>query len=634
MCGVAGYLHFNRERMADFSVIKKMTDIISYRGPDGEGHYVHKNLAFGHRRLSIIDLSTGDQPMFNENKTIALIFNGEIYNYIELKEELKKLGHSFYTNSDAEVIIKSYQQWGLECQNKFNGMWAFALWDDIEQQLLLSRDRIGEKPLHYVVSDETIIFGSEIKSLFAYGISKESNIELLEIYLTLGYIPAPYTFYKNINKLKAGHCLIIREHDVKEYQYWDLPEIDENHMISDKKEVFNQFESLFKDSIKIRMRSDVPYGAFLSGGLDSSSIVALMSEISSYPVETFTIGFNEKAFDERYLANQVAQKFKTNHHEYVIEPDSFNEALWKVVHHYDEPFGDPSAIPTGHVSRFAASKVKMVLTGDGGDEVLSGYTNYQGEKFASLYKMMPGILRKTLPSIVSGISVPFKGSPRLKLNRIKDVFNASNLDFTSRYLAKSSNIDLSIIKEMTHGEKVYPVEEFLDSFLNKCSYIDPFYKLMYLDLKLSLPDQMLVKVDRMSMAYSLETRTPFLDYRIIDYMAHVHKDIKMDHFERKSILRNVMGNKLPASLLNAPKKGFSVPLREWFKEDSFIDNLNELKNTIPFINKDIISKISKRNNNSENDYGDFIWMLFVWNKIMEEYSAEKMNYGKRMFQNN
>src|ERR1035437_9423609 len=245
----------------DLSVIKKMTDIISYRGPDGEGFYIHNNLAFGHRRLSIIDLNTGDQPMFSDDNSIAIIFNGEIYNYIELREELKKLGYRFKTNSDTEVIIKAYQHWGIECQNKFNGMWAFALWDESKQQLLLSRDRIGEKPLHYAIFNNTLIFGSEIKSIFAYGIPKIPNIELLEIYLSLGYIPAPYTFYKNIHKLKAGHCMIVCDGVVKEQQYWDLPEIDEDNMYSNRNEIYEQFESLLKDSIKIRMRSDVPYGA-------------------------------------------------------------------------------------------------------------------------------------------------------------------------------------------------------------------------------------------------------------------------------------------------------------------------------------------------------------------------------------
>jgi len=617
MCGIAGFLNFDKENEVNSSVLKKMTDVISYRGPDGEGFYVHNNLAFGHRRLSIIDLSTGDQPLFSEDKSIVLIFNGEIYNYIELREDLMRLGHRFFTTSDSEVIIKSYQQWGLDCQLKFNGMWAFALWDDKKQLLLLSRDRIGEKPLYFVSTEEAIIFGSEMKSIFAFGIQRIPNFELLEIYLSLGYIPAPYTFYKDIFKLKAGHCLIIRGKEIKEHQYWDLPEIDENNMLADRKEVDSNFENLFRDSIRIRMRSDVPFGAFLSGGLDSSSIVALMSEISSFPIETFTIGSNDKSFDERYLAKLVAQKFKTNHHEQTIEPESFEDALNNIVFHYDEPFGDSSAIPTGLVSKFASSSVKMVLTGDGGDEVLSGYTTYQGEKFASQFNKLPGFMRNSFPNMISQISKPFRGDIRYKLNRVFDVLNTSNMDFQSRYIDKATNINMPLLKRMTLGQKVYPIEQFISDVLKKCKYQDSFYQLMYLNLKLSLPDDMLVKVDRMSMAHSLETRTPFLDYRLIEYMVNVHKNIKMHQYERKSVLRNVMGAKLPSELLSAPKRGFSIPLREWFKEDSFIETLNGLAFSLPFLNSDIINYIIRTNNNGEKDFGNTIWSLFVLSRLTQ-----------------
>ena len=617
MCGITGFLHFDQERKSDSILIKKMADTISYRGPDGEGYYLHKNLALGHRRLSIIDLNTGDQPMFNDDKSIALIFNGEIYNYIELREELKKLGYPFKTTSDSEVIIHAYLEWGIDCQNKFNGMWAFALWDDNKQQLLLSRDRIGEKPLHYAIFEKTLVFGSEIKSILAYGIPKIPNAELLEIYLYLSYIPAPFTFYKDIHKLKAGHCLVIHGNEVNEHQYWDLPEIDENNMVSNKNEVFENFEYLFTDSVKIRMRSDVPYGAFLSGGLDSSSIVAIMSEISSFPVETFTIGFKEKFFDERHLASLVANKFHTNHHEFKVEPESFNASLNNISYHYDEPFGDSSAIPTGYVSKFASSKVKMVLTGDGGDEVLSGYTIYQGEKFATQYQKMPGWIRKGIPSLISQILRPMKGSLRYRLNRIQNVCFSSDLDFQNRYLSKSASIDLSTIKQLVKNEKVYPIEQFLGDFMKKCNFQDSFYQLMYLNIKLSLPDDMLVKVDRMSMAYSLETRTPFLDYRLIDYMAHVHKDIKMKNYERKTVLRNTIGHKLPKPLLTAPKKGFGVPLREWFKGDSFSDRLVYLEKNIPFLNKEIVREITGMNKSGNKDYGNFIWMLFILNKTLE-----------------
>jgi len=609
MCGIAGILHFDKERKADEILLKKMTDALAHRGPDGEGYFLHNNLGLGHRRLSIIDLNTGDQPMFNDNKSVALIFNGEIYNYIELREELQKLGCRFRTTSDSEVIIRAYEIWGIDCQNKFNGMWAFALWDNMKKQLLLSRDRIGEKPLHFAVFENTLLFGSEIKSILAYGMQEIPNYELLDIYLTLGYIPAPYTFFKDIHKLKPGYCLIIQDSNIKELQYWSLPEIDENNMLRDKESIYQNFSTLLTDSVKIRMRSDVPYGAFLSGGLDSSSVVSIMSKISSFPVETFTIGFKEKAYDERHLAKAVAKKFKTNHHEFIVEPDSFDESLKKIIHHYDEPFGDSSAIPTGYVSKFAASKVKMVLTGDGGDEVLSGYTTYQGEKFASQYQQLPRWVTDLIPFFLSQSSKPFKGSIRYKMNRAYDVVSSSRLDFLERYLNKISWADSELIKRLIGDIKVYPVQDFLYDLMEGCSYKDNFYKLMYLNFKLSLPDDMLVKVDRMSMAYSLETRTPFLDYRLIEYMAGVHKDIKMKKYERKTVLRNTIGRELPKEILTAPKKGFTVPLREWFKGNSFDQKLQTLKKN-SILDQKTVDQIIEKNVRGQKDFGNFIWMLF------------------------
>jgi len=617
MCGIAGIFHFDTGRRADNKVIKSMTDSLSHRGPDGEGFFIHNNIALGHRRLSIIDLETGDQPMFSEDNSIVVIFNGEIYNYIELREELKILGHTFRTKSDTEVIIKAYQQWGLGCQNKFNGMWAFALWDEKKQQLFLSRDRIGEKPIFYSIFENTLVFGSEIKSLFAYGVPNEYNLELLEIYLTLSFIPAPHTFYKDIFKLEAGHCLLVTCNSITKQQFWDLPEIDESNMWREKNKIYEQFEYLLKDSIKLRMRCDVPYGAFLSGGLDSSSIVTLMSEISSYPVETFTIGYHEKPFDERELAKLVANDCRTNHHEIVVKHDSFAASLDNIAYHFDEPFGDASAIATGQVSKFASEKVKMILTGDGGDEILSGYRIYQGEKFAAQYRHLPPWVRKSIPDFFSLISKPFDGHAfNYPLKRIQRVTNSSNLDFKSRFLSKMVSIDIDLIKQITNGRQKYPIEDFLGDFLKKCSYKDPFYKLMYLNHKLTLPDDMLVKTDRMSMAHSIEIRTPFLDYRLIEYMARVDKDVKMRNFERKSILRHTVGRKLPKGILKAPKKGFSVPLRYWFKNDSFKKRLQDLEKDMDFLSKNKMEVILKKNITGREDDGNFIWKLFVLSKTI------------------
>ena len=619
MCGIAGIFHFDSSREADAVKLRKMTDSIAHRGPDGEGFHIKKNIGLGHRRLSIIDLSTGDQPMFSSDKSLAIVFNGEIYNYIELREELKKLGYKFATDSDTEVIIHAYRKWGIECQNKLNGMWAFALWDESKKLFFISRDRIGEKPLFYSTHDNTFLFGSEIKSILAYGCPKVPNLALTELYFTLGYIPAPYTFYKNIHKLQAGHSLLVSGNSVKEKKYWDLPEIDEENMVSDKKSVYDNFENILTDSVKIRMRSDVPYGAFLSGGLDSAAVVALMSEISKEPVKTFTIGFKEKMFDERKLALQVAEKFGTDHHEYMINHESFDDAITKVMHYFDEPFGDSSALPTGEVSKIAAQKVKMVLTGDGGDEVLSGYNSNRVEKFAEQYHRMPFFLRNRLPGIVSSAGNLFNGDNKYKLMQVAKALSFSNESFSNRLMAKSWCKPQMISELITHSEKQIKLADFISDFFSKYSVKNSFYKLMFFQFKVLLPDDFLTKVDRMSMASSLEARVPFLDYRLVEYMTKVHKDIKMERYERKSILRNTIGKRLPNSLLQAPKKGFSIPLREWFKEKSFEEKLGSLCGSDFGLDNKIIRQLIEDNKSGKGDHGNLLWMMFLFKRWVSHY---------------
>ncbi|HEY4799966.1 MAG TPA: asparagine synthase (glutamine-hydrolyzing) [Bacteroidia bacterium] len=621
MCGIAGIFHNDLSRGADEAKLRAMTASLLHRGPDGEGFFISNNIGLGHRRLSIIDLSTGSQPMFNEDKSIAVVLNGEIYNYIELREELKASGYRFHTASDTEVIIRAYEKWGIDCQQKFNGMWAFALWDEKKKQLFISRDRIGEKPLFYSEHDHSFIFGSEIKSILAYGVPQIPRTELTEIYLMLGYIPAPYTFYENIYKLKAGHYLLVSQNSVLEKKYWDLPELDEENMIRDKSLVNETFESLLRDSVKIRMRSDVPFGAFLSGGLDSSAIVTLMSEISSYPVKTFTIGFKEKIFDERKLAQLVAQQCKTEHQEYMIEPDDFDAAIKKVMHHFDEPFGDSSAMPTGNVSKIAAQQVKMVLTGDGGDEVLSGYNSNKVEKFAEQYRCFPSFIRSGLPGMVSFAAGLAGGNSRYKLNQIAKALSFSNKSFDERLLAKSWSSPEMAQQLIASSEKQIRLKDFLSDFFSGYNVKHPFYKLMVFQLKVLLPDDFLTKVDRMSMAHSLETRVPFLDHRLVEFMATVHRDVKMEGYTRKSVLRNTIGKRLPPALLRAPKRGFSLPLREWFKDRSFETKLQSLYTSDFGLNGKAIKKITEDNNSGKMDYGNLIWMLYLLKSWMHDREA-------------
>jgi len=618
MCGIAGILQFDN-RLVSHEMLRRMSDIQSHRGPDADGFFVDGNIGMAHRRLSIIDLSTGHQPMSNAAGTLTIVFNGEIYNYIELRDELKSSGHAFRTNSDTEVILAAYEEWGISCQSRLNGMWAFAIWDTASRTLFLSRDRIGEKPLHYCQHGGAFLFSSEIKGILQYGVPQVPSFELLELYLTLGYIPAPHTFYKNIFKLRPGHCLIVKDGKLSDKEYWSFPQHPEEEMLENEGQVFEKFDCLLRDSVRLRMRSDVPFGAFLSGGLDSASIVALMSGNTSLPVNTFTIGFDQKEYDERALARMVAEEYKTSHHEYTVEPGQFDESLQNTLFHYDEPFGDSSAIPTSYVSRFTSEHVKMALTGDGGDEVLSGYTIYQGEKFAGQYQHLPGFVQLAVPAVASAMASVLAGKLRYKLNRIVNVSRYSSASFNDRLISKLSWVAPDIIKALIpDGTGIMTMNDFLHEVMKDCSFKDPFYRLMYFQFSVSLPDRMLTKVDRMSMAHSLETRIPFLDYRLVEFMARVSKRIKMPGYNRKHVLRETVGKTLPPALLRAPKSGFTIPLREWFKGDAFQARLESLSNEDFGLRADMIPKLVTDNKQGKEDLGNFLWMLFLLKKWVHQ----------------
>lgn len=568
MCGIAGYIHLERERPVSNDIVRRMTDTLRHRGPDGEGYFVHRNLALGHRRLAIIDLSTGDQPMFNDDSTIALIYNGEIYNYVELREELRGRGSMFRTASDTEVIIRAYEQWGTDCLLRFNGMWSFALWDGPKERLFCARDRLGEKPLYYSITNGTFAFASEPKALFAYGVPKKLNEEMLDAYLCFGFLPAPCTMFNNIAKLPPGHFLLVEGGQVKTRPYWDVRFPADHDSRRDEKEILEEFETLFLDAVRIRMRSDVPFGAFLSGGLDSSSVVAAMSRSHSGPVKTFTIGFGDPQFDERALAALVAKRFRTDHVERLVKPGEAETLLQKIASHFDEPFGDPSALPTYLVSKIARERVTVVLTGDGGDEVLSGYTIHQGQRFSERYSTLPPFIgRAIIPGLLSAAVHLAGGGLRQRIRRAQRVVKNANLEFVDRLEAKQGGFtsrERTALLASHHG--IRPARSFIEEAIAPVSGRDDFTKLDYWLLKVSLADDMLCKVDRASMASSLETRVPFLDHRIVELMAGVCMDVKLKGFTRKHVLRESIGKDLPREILDARKHGFDLPLSTWFRD--------------------------------------------------------------------
>lgn len=620
MCGIAGYLHFEKARNASADVLQRMTNSLVHRGPDGEGMFTQEQVAFGHRRLAIIDVASGQQPMKSQDGLNVITFNGEIYNYLELRAELFSYGHRFITNSDTEVLLAAYKQWGTSCVHKLNGMWAFAIWDYNKQELFCSRDRLGEKPFFYAEYDNTFVFGSEIKALFAYGIPKEVNSETLDAYLCFTYIPAPYTYFKNIHKLLPGHNLIVKSNGISISEYWDLPLNHTDILRTDTDRVKEEFSYLFDNSVQLRMRCDVPFGAFLSGGLDSASVVQAMTRHSNHAVKTFTIGFENQQYDERHLAKLVAQQYNSIHTENVVVPEDAEQMLAVLAYHYDEPFGDSSALPTYIVSKMAREHVTMVLTGDGGDEVLSGYTIHQGEKFARQFRKVPSIVRSfVIPTMLHGAKAVSPQSVSKKLDRIRTLIHSSNSDFVSRLMSKQTGFmqtERDILLEQS--QNVRPAIEFVQERLSKVRHLDSFSQLNYWLTKVSLPDDMLTKVDRATMANSLEARVPFLDYRLVELMAGVSMDVKLKGYTRKHVLRSTLGKQLPQELLKAKKRGFVVPLRDWMRSGS-ADALERRALYVTdsgLIKRETVAEITLHHKTGLKDRANALWTLAMLSNTM------------------
>jgi asparagine synthase (glutamine-hydrolysing) len=611
MCGIAGVLYRDRQTLVNPDLLQAMTDMVRHRGPDGEGLHIAPGLGLGHRRLSIIDPAAGQQPMMDAETQNIIVYNGEVFNYVEIRAELTAAGHRFRTDSDTEVILKAYAQWGARCLDRFNGMWAFAIWDHSHKRLFLARDRLGIKPLHYCVDAERIVFASEIKSLFAAGVPRMPDTSLLDVYLTFGYIPAPHSFFSGVRKLLPGQYLITDGERTEIRRYWDLPAIAEGDMRRDAVAVQEEFAYLLGDAVRISMRSDVPFGAFLSGGLDSASVVTLMAEQTRLPVETFTIGFDDPVFDERRLARLVSARVNTRHHEAVVSPDDLQTALHQVAFHYDEPFGDSSALPTSHVARLAARHVKMVLTGDGGDEVLSGYPAYQVEKLAGSYLRIPRSVRRCAEVLVGGVAGMTRGHMRYTANRYYRLLTTTAAPFEDRLLAKIAWLEEDRRRALLAGLRVHRAKDVFAELMRDCPYRDSFYRLMYFNYKVSLPDDMLTKVDRMTMAWSLEARVPFLDYRLVELMSVVHKDVKLPGLTRKAVLRKTVARKLPEALLAAGKRGFVAPLRSWFRQGDFADSIVKRSVAMTGLSGPVVDQILAEQRAGQRDYGNLLWMLMV-----------------------
>ena len=566
MCGIFGF-HSNKISVDDqFSILRNMGDRLVHRGPDDEGYYVHNRMAMGMRRLSVIDLETGKQPIYSHNQSQVIVFNGEIYNFRELRNDLKKKGYQFRTKSDTEVVVNMYQEKGAESLQYFNGMFAFALYDQTKDELFIARDRFGIKPLYYYYQNDTLIFASEIKALLCCPyVSREISADALDMYLTFEHVPAPYSIYKNISKLEHGHYLQLKNGRLTKKRYYKIS-YRNKHTAGDATEHLENLDSLIDNAVKRRTISDVPFGAFLSGGIDSALITYYLVKNSSKPVKTFNVAFEEKSFDESGYSRQVADHLCTDHHEHVFTTDDMINSLPAIIDNMDEPFADASLIPTTLLSRFARENVTVALSGDGSDEIFAGYPTYYARKLARyvpewFYPLMR-IGAKALPVNDDNISFDFKVKKFIEGMGVQpDLRHQIWLgSFTPKQKLELFNNDtFNRIGNETS------VSNLILTHMENCDTENNWERSLWLDMRFYLQDNMLVKIDRSSMMHSLEVRVPYLDHQLVEYAVRIPAKFKYNGRVSKYILKKLAGVHLPENIVKRPKKGFGIPIAKWIK---------------------------------------------------------------------
>jgi len=573
MCGICGKLNFTGEPPSE-ALIRSMALTLVHRGPDDEGVYVKGNVGLGHRRLSIIDLTpAGHQPMCNEDGTVWIVFNGEIYNFLDLKKDLEKKGHLFRSHSDTEVILHLYEEEGIDCVRKLRGMFVFGIWDERDRTLFLARDRVGKKPLFYYLHRDCLIFASEIKAILRDPtVQRTPDLTAIHHYLTYQSVPSPYSAFEGIRKLPPAHYLVCRDGKIGIEQYWKLSYLPK-FSASTPGEIKGLHEELLerlKEAVRMRLISDVPLGAFLSGGMDSSVVVALMSQVTERPVKTFSIGFHEEAYDELSYAKMVAEKFRTEHTEFKVRPDAV-EVLPKLVWHYNEPFADSSAIPSYYVSKLAREHVTVILNGDGGDESFAGYERYMANELAMRFEKIPSLLRKKLLPALAAL-LPPSSDPNgffWRLKRFTQTLALSPELRNAHWLCYFNNEMKAGLYTEGFKEKTEGTDSF-DIILEKYrqAEADTFTdRTLFADLSLYLPDTLLVKMDIASMANALEARSPFLDHELMEFAARIPAHLKLHRGRTKIILKDTFRDILPQRVIERKKMGFGVPIDHWFRNE-------------------------------------------------------------------
>ncbi|MBE9528374.1 MAG: asparagine synthase (glutamine-hydrolyzing) [Proteobacteria bacterium] len=618
MCGIAGLAYSDRCRTVDQDVLQKMCTVIEHRGPDDTGLMVQGNVGIGMTRLSIIDVAGGHQPIHNEDKSVYIVFNGETYNYNELRDDLIKKGHRFYTSTDTEAIVHLYEEYGEECVKYLRGMFAFAIWDKEKQLLFIARDRLGIKPLHYYDDGERFIFGSEIKSILqAPDVPRQMQPSALVKYLPFGYIPDPETIFKGICKLPPGHSLIYRRGKTQIKQYWNVEYKQEK--VQKEEFYIERLLEIMSEAVKMRLISEVPLGAFLSGGVDSSMVVALMARQMSEPVKTFSIGFENQSFNELKYARMVAEQYGTDHHEEIVNPDA-ESIILDLVRQFDEPFSDSSAIPTYYVSKMAKKAVTVVLSGDGGDELFGGYTHYLEGNLTRYTNLIPDFLKRTVLMNLSKVLPEW--SPGI--NTLRSIACNENELIVRKYSRGLSTIHSEIFsKEVCEQVATTDPSETILQYIRQMKGNDNLSKLQYLDTKTYLPCDILTKVDRTSMMVSLEARVPILDHHLVEFAATIPSELKIKGMDTKYIMKKAAERLLPKEVIYRPKQGFGVPMGSWIKRD-WSDMAHELvlgdravkRNNF---NPKFLKTVMTEHRSGRRDHNYIIWtlmMLELWYREM------------------
>lgn len=614
MCGITGFISTDDgAEVLRSELLDRMCGSIIHRGPDEQGMMVHGRAALGMRRLSIIDVKSGQQPIFAANGDLAIVYNGEIYNFQDVREELVKLGHQFRTNSDTEVVIHAYQQFGEACLEKLRGMFAFAIWDQRDESLFIARDRVGKKPLfHSLLDSGEFVFGSELKTLLVHGIKREVDLAALDAYLAFGYIPEEFCILKGVKKLPPGHFLRFKNGSVTTKRYWDF-DLTRSDRTRSEDEWVEELRSKIAEAVKIRLISEVPLGAFLSGGIDSSTIVATMAKLSNRPVKTFSIGFHEDSFDELKYARIAAKEFGTDHHEFIVTPNLF-DLVGEIVWHFDEPFADQSSLPTYMLSKMAREHVTVVLSGDGGDELFAGYERYVVDQARDKFAAVPKAIRRGLLRRVSA-ALPHGARGKNFLHNVsldsidRYIDSVSAFNGPRKKLLYSRDLLASLNGEASAGQKVFRDHG------SALGLPDAVARMLYLDSKTYLPGDILTKVDRMTMANSLEARVPLLDHELIELVASIPSSLKMKGTETKYIMKKAMEGIVPNEILYRKKQGFGVPVGKWINDqlrDKINDDLSDARTVgRGYFKRSHINTLLSEHASGRRDHSNSLWMLWM-----------------------